>query len=167
VRGIGTSVRHRPDWSNFMYGRVGSGCPQTDRRSDQVVSRPSPFRLWTVGRRRPSHPQKVEVSYSIQPACTQWIRQPPSSMRHLRTVNSNRLEKFTAVVYRLYICVKLLKRNHTSCKLHNILLTQRIRHFLNGSGIIPCSRNQAVPLPALQTFDCLHSVISHPTSTIR
>jgi hypothetical protein len=160
------------DPTGAILGMVGSGRdvlrPTEGRiRSDPDLPHVGSGRSADVARRRPSLPQKVEVSYSIQSACTQWIRQPPSFKRRLRTVNSNLLGKFTAVVYRLYISVNFLTRNQTSCKLHNILLAQCIKHFLNGSDIIPCSRNRAVPLPALQTFDCLHSVISHPASTVR
>jgi hypothetical protein len=68
------SVRHRPDWSNFRYGRVGSGCTQTDQK---VCSGRIPTFPMSTLDGRPSHPQKVEVSYSIQSACAQWIRQPP------------------------------------------------------------------------------------------
>ena len=75
-------------------------------------------------------------------------------MSYLRTVDSNRWKKFAVMVYRLYTSVFFLEKNRTSRKL---------LHFLNGSDIIPCSRNQAIPLPALQTFDCRHSVISHRT----
>jgi len=76
-----SSVRHRPDWSNFRYGRVGLGCTQTDQkvalRSDPDLPYVDSGRSADVGRRRPSHPPKVEVSYSIQSACARWIRQPP------------------------------------------------------------------------------------------
>jgi hypothetical protein len=101
---------------------------------------------------RPSLPQKVEVSYSIQSACTQWIRQPPSFKRRLRTVNSNRLGKFTAVVYRLYISVNFLTRNQTSCKLHNILLAQCIKHFLNGSDICLVALHMRMSIGWLRFF---------------
>jgi len=83
-------------------------------------------------------------------------KQKTVSMGRLPTGTVTSWKKFAAMVYRLYTSVFFLKKNHTSRKLHNILLTQCIEHFLNRSDIIPCSRNQAIPLPALQTLDRLH-----------